>query len=284
MSYRIFVESSADLSPALREKFGIDLVPTDFFRDGVAYHCEDTPIKDFYQMMRDGAHMTTSAANVSAYIDAFTPALQAGEDILLVSFSSGLSCCYNNALLAAEELKELYPDQKIIVIDSLCASMGHGLLAYYVAKKRDEGASITECAKYCEELIPHLCHSYTVDTLKYLHRGGRVSTTVAVAGAVLGIKPIMFMNDEGKLISCGKVRGRKASLEELAEKLRTYAIKPKEQTVFISQSDCYDDAQILAQMLKKDVKDIIIGDIGPLIGSHTGPGTVALFYVGEHRV
>ena len=284
MSYRIFVESSADLSPALRAEYKIDLVPMQFSKDGQEYNCEETPISEFYQMMRNGAHMTTSAANISVYTEAFEPVLKAGADILMVAFSSGLSSSCNNARLAAEELQASYPDRKIIVVDSLCASMGHGLLAYHVAKKRDEGAAIEEAASYCEELIPHLCHSYTVDTLKYLHRGGRVSTTVAIAGAVLGIKPVMFMNDEGKLVACGKVRGRKASLEDLADKLKTHAIDAENQTVFISHGDCIDDAKALADMLKPYVKEIVIGDIGPLIGSHSGPGTVALFYVGTHRV
>ncbi len=284
MSYKIFVESSADLSPAMRAEYNISLVPTEFFKEGVPYSCEATSVSEFYQMMRDGAHMSTSAANIATYIQAFTPTLEAGEDVLLIAFSSGLSCSYNNALLAAEELAVSYPERKVIVVDSLCASLGHGLIAYHVAQKRDQGATVEEAAEYCRRLIPHLCHSFTVDTLKYLHRGGRVSGAVAVAGAVLGIKPVMFMNDEGKLIACGKVRGRKASLEDLANKLKTYAVNPKEQTVFISHADCVEDAEALAKMLKKDVKKIVIGDIGPLIGSHCGPGTVALFYIGEHRV
>ncbi len=284
MSFRIFVESSADLSPSLRDEYKIDLVPMQFSKDGETYNCEETPIFEFYQMMRDGAHMTTSAANISDYAEIFEPVLKAGEDILVVAFSSGLSSSCNNAMLAAEELQANYPDRKIIVVDSLCASMGHGLIACLTAQKRNEGATIEEAAEFCRETIPHLCHSYTVDTLKYLHRGGRVSTTVAIAGAVLGIKPIMFMNDEGKLIACGKVRGRNASLEDLANKLKTYAIEPEKQTVFISHGDCIKDAKVLAEMVKPYVKDVVIGGIGPLIGSHSGPGTIALFYVGSHRV
>lgn len=284
MSYRIFVESSADLSKAQLAEYNISCIEMEFMHEGKAYTQNDVSIKEFYGMMRDGAHMTTSAANVSSYIAKFTSALEAGEDVLLLSFSSGLSCSYNNALLAAEELSEKYPERKIVVIDTLCASLGHGLIAYLTAKKRDEGASITEAASYAEELIPKLCHSFTVETLKYLHRGGRVSAATAVAGSVLGIKPVMFMNNEGKLIACGKVRGRKASLEALADKLKTHAIDSKNQTVFISQADCMDDAKILEKMVKPYVKEVVIGDIGPLIGSHAGPGTVALFFVGDERV
>lgn len=284
MSYRIFVESSADLSKAQLAEYNITCIEMEFMHEDKAYTGNDVSIKEFYDMMRDGAHMTTSAANVSSYITAFTPTLEAGEDVLVLSFSSGLSCSYNNAVLAAEELSEKYPDRKIVVVDTLCASLGHGLIAYLTSKKRDEGASVTEAASYAEELIPKLCHSFTVETLKYLHRGGRVSTATAVAGSVLGIKPVMFMNNEGKLIACGKVRGRKASLEALADKLKTHAIDSKSQTVFISQADCMDDAKVLEKMIKPYVKDVIIGDIGPLIGSHAGPGTVALFFVGDERV
>lgn len=284
MSYRIFVESSADLSKAQLAEYNISCIEMEFMHEDKAYTQNDVSIKEFYDMMRDGAHMTTSAANVSSYIAKFTSTLEAGEDVLLLSFSSGLSCSYNNALLAAEELSEKYPERKIVVIDTLCASLGHGLIAYLTAKKRDEGASITEAASYAEELIPKLCHSFTVETLKYLHRGGRVSTATAVAGSVLGIKPVMFMNNEGKLIACGKVRGRKASLEALADKLKTHAIDSKNQTVFISQADCMDDAKVLEKMIKPYVKEVVIGDIGPLIGSHAGPGTVALFFVGDERV
>lgn len=284
MSYRIFVESSADLSKAQLAEYNISCIEMEFMHEDKAYTQNDVSIKEFYDMMRDGAHMTTSAANVSSYIAKFTPTLEAGEDVLLLSFSSGLSCSYNNALLAAEELSEKYPERKIVVIDTLCASLGHGLIAYLTAKKRDEGASITEAASYAEEIIPKLCHSFTVETLKYLHRGGRVSTATAVAGSVLGIKPVMFMNNEGKLIACGKVRGRKASLEALADKLKTHAIDSKNQTVFISQADCMDDAKVLEKMIKPYVKEVVIGNIGPLIGSHAGPGTVALFFVGDERV
>lgn len=284
MSYRIFVESSADLSKAQLAEYNISCIEMEFMHEDKAYTQNDVSIKEFYDMMRDGAHMTTSAANVSSYIAKFTSTLEAGEDVLLLSFSSGLSCSYNNALLAAEELSEKYPERKIVVVDTLCASLGHGLIAYLTAKKRDEGASITEAASYAEELIPKLCHSFTVETLKYLHRGGRVSTATAVAGSVLGIKPVMFMNNEGKLIACGKVRGRKASLEALADKLKTHAIDSKNQTVFISQADCMDDAKVLEKMVKPYVKEVVIGDIGPLIGSHAGPGTVALFFVGDERV
>lgn len=284
MSYRIFVESSADLSKAQLAEYNISCIEMEFMHEDKAYTQNDVSIKEFYDMMRDGAHMTTSAANVSSYIAKFTPTLEAGEDVLLLSFSSGLSCSYNNAVLAAEELSEKYPERKIVVVDTLCASLGHGLIAYLTAKKRDEGASITEAASYAEELIPKLCHSFTVETLKYLHRGGRVSTATAVAGSVLGIKPVMFMNNEGKLIACGKVRGRKASLEALADKLKTHAIDSKNQTVFISQADCVDDAKVLEKMIKPYVKEVVIGNIGPLIGSHAGPGTVALFFVGDERV
>lgn len=284
MSYRIFVESSADLSKAQLAEYNISCIEMEFMHEDKAYTQNDVSIKEFYDMMRDGAHMTTSAANVSSYIAKFTPTLEAGEDVLLLSFSSGLSCSYNNALLAAEELNEKYPERKIVVVDTLCASLGHGLIAYLTAQKRDEGASITEAASYAEELIPKLCHSFTVETLKYLHRGGRVSTATAVAGSVLGIKPVMFMNNEGKLIACGKVRGRKASLEALADKLKTHAIDSKNQTVFISQADCMDDAKVLEKMVKPYVKEVVIGNIGPLIGSHAGPGTVALFFVGDERV
>ena len=213
------------------------------------------------------------------------PLLEGGEDVLVLAFSSGLSTTYQSAVIAAEELKERYPDRKILVVDSLCASLGQGLLAFHAAKKRDAGMPMEALARWLEENRLHLCHWFTVNDLMYLKRGGRISAATAVMGTMLSIKPILHVDNEGHLVSVGKVRGRKASIQALAEKVGELARGYDNPVMFISHGDCPEDAQYLADLLKQryGVKEVYINYVGAVIGSHSGPGTLALFFLGDHR-
>ena len=239
----------------------------------------------FYEKLRAGEVATTAAVNVAEYVDAVEPLLQAGHDVLILAFSSGLSTTYNSSAIAVEELREKYPDRKVYTVDTLCASLGQGLLVYLAAQERAKGRSIEEVRDWAEANKLHLCHQFTVDDLHFLKRGGRISATTAVLGSMLQIKPVLHVDDEGHLINIAKARGRQASLKALVDKMEQTAIDPAAQTVFISHGDCLEDAQAVAQMVKDrmGVKEVYLNHIGPVIGAHAGPGTVALFYVGTER-
>lgn len=245
---------------------------------------KDITISEFYNRMRDGKVAKTSAINPETFKQEFKNILENGNDILYIAFSSGLSTTFNSARIAAEELSEEYPDKKILVLDSLCASAGQGLLLYLALKKQTEGASIEETAKYIEDIKLQLCHWFTVDDLVYLKRGGRVSPTVAFVGAVLGIKPVLHVDNDGHLISKSKARGRKAALEALLNKYEELAVE-KDGIVFISNADCESDAGFLKNELetKFGAKVELITQIGPVIGAHSCPGTMAIFFIGNER-
>jgi DegV family protein with EDD domain len=213
------------------------------------------------------------------------PLLQAGKDVLVLAFSSGLSTTYNSAVIAAEDLKERYPDRKVYVVDTLCASMGQGLLVYLTAQQKADGKTIEEARDFAEESKRRLCHWFTVDDLNHLKRGGRISAATALVGTMLSIKPVLHVDDEGHLISMGKARGRQASLKALVDKMEETAIDPGSQTVFISHGDCLRDAETVAAMVKErfGVQNVVISYVGPVIGSHSGPGTMALFFLGRQR-
>ena len=213
------------------------------------------------------------------------PALAAGEDLLVMAFSSGLSTTYQSAVIAATDLAEKYPDRTIRVVDTLCASLGGGLLVYHACKKRDEGLQLDQLAQWVEENRLKLCHWFTVDDLMYLKRGGRVSAATALVGTVLKIKPVLHVDNEGHLINVSKVRGRKAAIEMLADKMVQTALPGENDFITICHGDCIEDAQYLAQLVKErcGVKEVFIGYTGAVIGSHSGPGTLALFFLGEHR-
>ena len=222
---------------------------------------------------------------MAQYTEALEPLLQAGKDVLILAFSSGLSTTCNSAVIAAQELGEKYPDRKIFAVDTLCASLGQGLLVWYAAKARERGGTIEEVRDWVEDRKLNLCHQFTVDDLHFLKRGGRISAATAVVGSMLQIKPVLHVDNEGHLINIGKARGRQASLKALVDRMEETAIDSGSLTVFISHGDCLEDAQTVADMVKKrfGVQEVYINYVGPVIGAHSGPGTVALFYMGTDR-
>ena len=241
--------------------------------------------KAFYDAMRSGEVASTSAVNPDGWATVMEPVLAGGQDVLVIAFSSGLSTTYQSAVIAANELAEKYPDRKIRVVDSLCASLGQGLLCWYACKKRDEGLSLEELTDWLEEHKLNLCHWFTVDDLMHLKRGGRVSAATAVVGTMLQIKPVLHVDDEGHLINKSKARGRKASIEALCNKAVELGEGYENDVMYICHGDCLADAEALAALLKKKcgVKEVFIGYTGAVIGSHSGPGTLALFFMGKHR-
>ena len=286
MAYRIVTDTCCDFPEKTYGELGLALVRLSVnFRGKSVNTYSEAWLKDLFNGLRAGAVATTSAANPSDWQEAIEPILAAGEDALVLAFSSGLSTTYQSAVIAAEELAEKYPDRKVNVVDTLCASRGQGLLVWYACQKRDAGFSLEELTAWCEEKKMNLCHWVTVDDLMYLKRGGRVSAATAVVGTMLQIKPIIHVDNEGKLINVGKARGRKAAIETLAKKLGETGLPGENDTVFICHGDCMEDAQYLAKLVKEQhgVKNVVIYYVGAVIGSHSGPGTLALFYLGSER-
>ena len=283
MSYRIFVESSADFTPKMLKAHDLDLVPLKLIRGEQSMTNEEMDPKFFYDLERAGERMTTAAANVNDYLEAFEPHLKNGQDILLIGFTSGLSSSVNNAAIAAEELQEKYPERKIYVIDTKCANYGQGLLADLVNQQRQKGATIDEAKAYCEKMMLKIYHAFTVADLMYLKRGGRISAATAVAGTVLGIRPILYVRDDGKIYVAGKARGKSASTKALFDLFEKHAINPKAQTVYISHADCPEEAEKLAGMLKGKVKNVVIGYIGPVFGCHCGPDSLSMYFICDER-
>lgn len=286
--YLIFTDSTGDLTPALVEKTGLQVLPMRFTLDGETYRNypdgREMSLSEFYNKLRNGSMSTTSQVTLADFEDAFTPVLEQGTDILYLAFSSGLSGTYQASNLAAQDLMEKFPDRRIISVDSLQASMGEGLFTYLVAEYAKGGATLDEAADYARKLAPSVCAWFTVDDLMFLKRGGRCSGAAAVAGTLLGIKPVLHVDDEGHLIPMEKVRGRRASLDALVKHYQATALDVTGGTVFLSHGDCRADCDYVADKLRAlGVKDLHIGDIGPVIGAHSGPGTVALFWVGSKR-
>ena len=284
--YKIITDSGCDLPSQMLAQLDVSTVPLIVnFRGEDRPDSVDEGIKDMYAGLRSGEVATTSAVNPDRWTQVMESVLSQGMDALTITFSSGLSTTYQSAVIAAEELKEKYPDRKILVVDSLCAALGQGLLIWYASKKKGEGLSVEELAQWVEDNKLHLCHWVAVDDLMYLKRGGRVSATTAVVGTMLQIKPIIHVDDEGHLINVGKARGRKASIQALAQKALELGKDYDNSTMFICHGDCEEDARYLESLVKEKcgVKDVFIGYIGAVIGSHAGPGTLALFFLGEHR-
>ena len=281
----IITDTGCDISPALLAEWKICSLDLTFrFTDeDKDYANSDLPTKDFYQRMRDGGIAKTSAINTEAFAKAFEEYVKEGKEVLYLCFSSGLSSTCSSAVIASRQLKETYPDAKVTVVDTLAASAGQGMIVYLAAKKRDEGCSMEEIAKYVEEIRLNVCHWFTVDDLVYLKRGGRVSAAAAFFGGVLGIKPVLHVDNEGHLVAVSKVRGRKTALNALATKMAETISDAT--PVFISHADCEADVEELKILIKnKTGKDVdLVTDIGAVIGSHSGPGTLALFFLGKER-
>lgn len=289
-NYVIVTDSSCDLNAETVKELEVSVLSLNFHIDGKTYadrpDDRDMSSKKFYDKIRNGALPTTSAVNPEQYIDHLEPVLAAGNDVLIIAFSSGLSTTCQSAQIAAAELGEKYPERKIFVVDTLGASLGQGLLVWYAAKKRQAGESIEEVRDWLEENKLHLCHWFTVNDLMHLKRGGRVSAATAIAGTMLQIKPVLHMDDAGHLVNVSKARGRKASLDALAAKVGELGIKPAEQPLmYICHSDCLEDAEYVAKQIKEKygVKNIQFNRIGPVIGAHTGVGCISVFFIGEHR-
>ena len=285
----LMTDSSADLSQEMVQELGVTVLPLSFTIQGKVYRNYpdnremDLPL--FYDMLRAGELATTSAVNVAEYTQAVEPILQEKKDVLILAFSSGLSSTYQASVLAAEELREKYPDRKIYTVDTLCASLGQGLLVYLAVQEQRKGRSIEEVRDWAESTKLHLCHQFTEDDLHFLKRGGRISATTAVVGSMLQIKPVLHVDNEGRLINIGKARGRQASLKALVDKMEKTVTEEGKKTVFISHGDCRKDAVAVADMVRErfGTQDIRINYVGPVIGAHSGPGTLALFYLGTER-
>ena len=286
-NYVIFTDSCCDVSPELLAEWGVPYANMTFSFEGEDKEYIDADIsnKEFYDRMRNGAHAKTAAINVATFIDAFEPILQEGKDILYVAFSSGLSTTVNSARIAVSELSDKYPDRRIIVVDTLAASAGGGLMTYLAVQKKNSGATLEENAEYLKSLVPHHCIWFIVDDLEYLKRGGRVSPLVAFAGGILGIKPVLYMDSEGHLIKVSTARGRKNAIEALASKYAELSYEEKNTPIFISHADCEEDARHLVEILKErhNADVTLLTNIGPVIGSHAGPGTIAMFFIGKNR-
>ena len=286
--YTIVTDSSCDLPAPLLEKMGIRVVPPAVNLDGKTYfnYPDGRAIgfEEYYAQLRSGKQATTSAVNMSLFRTVMEAELIAGHDVLYLGFSSGLSGTFNAGAMAARELQEEYPEFELIAVDTLCACMGQGLLVYLAALEKAGGKSMHEVRDFVEAQKLHICHWYTVDDLQHLKRGGRIGGTTARLGTMLNIKPVMNMDNEGKLAAVSKARGRAAALRALVDKMGEQAIEPEKQTVFIAHADCYDDAHKVAEMVHERFgSKSLINYIGPVIGAHAGPGTVALFFVGKER-
>ena len=286
--YIISTDSTCDLPQSYIVENNIPIIPLYYAIDEVVYGEEKTiGEKEFFDIMRNGKMPTTMAANQVTTEETFRKYLDEGYDILHLAFSSGLSSTYNTAAVVGQELTEEYPDRKIIVIDTLAASMGEGLIVYKAVELKKSGKSIDEVSDYIKNNILHFVHMFTVDDLFHLHRGGRVSKATAIMGTMINIKPVLHVDNEGKLVALSKVRGRKKSLSTLvdtmAESIKGY--EADNDTIMISHGDCLEDAEFVANQIKErlGIQNIMINYICPTIGAHAGPGTVALFYVGEKR-
>ena len=287
--YLIVTDSCVDLPAEVAEAMNLVILPLSVRAEDNNYfnYLDEREItfKDFYNELRSKKQTQTSQLNPENFIQAFEPILQAGKDILSISFSSALSGTYHSSVLAKEELLEKYPERKIITIDSLAASMGQGLLLTYVSRIKQEGKSIDEVASWVEKNKLNICHLFTVDDLNHLRRGGRLSTISALLGTILRVKPLLHVSKEGKLSVQGKARGRQSAISLMLERMENTIVEPQDQTIYISHGDCLEDALYLKDEVQKrfGVGEILINYIGPVIGSHSGPGTLAIFYWGNDR-
>lgn len=286
----IITETTADLPASYIEENNLVIVPLYYQIDETVYGEENhMELKEFFDAMRNGAAPTTSASNPDTLRKRYLEIINSGKDILHLAFSSGLSCSYNNASFVANDILEEYPDVKITVIDTLCASMGQGLIVNSAVQMKKQGKSIDEIAEWIEAKKLNLCHQFTVDDLIYLYRGGRLKKSSAILGTIINIKPVLHVDNEGHLIPLSKVRGRKKSLNALVDNMVTalegYDYDVENEWVYISHGDCQEDAEYVKAQIEEriGVKNFLIDYLSPTIGSHSGPGTVALFHYGKTR-
>ena len=287
--YVIMTDSCCDLTDRMARDLELEVLPLTMHMDGQDYPNDlaGTAIsnQEFYKRIRAGKLATTSAVNVGQFQDAMRRVLESGRDIVCVCFSSALSTTYQSAVIAAEDLRAEFPEAEIHVVDSLSASLGQGLLLYLAVEQKRKGLTAAELAKWVEDNRLTVCHWFTVDDLNFLKRGGRVSATTALLGTMLSIKPIMHTSDEGKLVPVSKARGRKAAIAALLDKIEALSVHPEKQTMFICHADCEEDAKAVAQTIQDrfGTPTVHINYIGPVIGSHTGPNTMGIFFVGTQR-
>lgn len=285
----LMTDSCCDMSAQLAEELDLTVLPLSLLMGGATYRNyldgRELSFNDFYTRVRGGQLATTSAISVGDFEEAMRPVLESGKDILCLCFSSALSTTYQSAVIAAEEMQEAFPEGKVYVVDTLCASLGQGLLVYLCAQQKKAGKTLEEVRDYAESTKGGVCHWFTVDDLNHLKRGGRVSSAAALFGTMLSIKPVLHVDDQGRLIPVSKARGRKASLLALVDHMEQTAVDPKNQTVFISHGDCLEDAKFVAEEVRRrfGTEDIRINYVGPVIGNHSGPGTLALFFLGTER-
>lgn len=288
--YVIVTDSCADLGQEMVDELGIHLIPMIFNLDGKEYlnwpDGREISFDDFYNKLRAGGMSSTAQVNTAKFTEVFSEILKQGKDVLYLGFSSGLSGTVHSAQLAAEELAAEHPDAKVLVVDTLCASLGQGLLVWYVVQQQKAGATINEAAKWAEDNKLNLVHWFTVDDLNFLKRGGRLSGAAALFGTMLNIKPVLHVDDEGHLIAMEKVRGRKQSLNALLDHMEKTATQPvADQMVFVSHGGAKEDLDYVVEEAKRrfGVTRVYTNFIGPVIGSHSGPGTIALFFLGSVR-
>ena len=287
MSYRIITDSACDLPQDMLKQLNVVTIPLTVHYRGESHNdsVEDANVRDLYDAMHSGEVAKTAAVNPEGWATVIEPVLKQGEDALVLAFSSGLSNTYQSAVIAANDLKEAYPERRILVVDTRAAALGQGLLVWHTCRMRDTGLDLEALAAWAEDARDHTAHWFTVDDLVYLKRGGRVSAATAVLGAMLNIKPVLHVDNDGHLISMAKVRGRKAAINALATKMGELQGSWDNSTVFICHADCITDAEKLAASVKEQygVKDVFIGNLGAVIGSHAGPGTLALFFMADQK-
>lgn len=287
--YVILTDSSCDLPAELADQMQLTVIPLTVDMDGKLYRNyldgREIGFHEFFEQVVTAKSAKTSAVTSEQFMEVLEPLCQAGVDVLYLAFSSGLSGTYNSGAIAMRELSEKYPERKLYAVDSLCASLGEGLFVDLCHEKKEAGMTIDELRDYAESLKLHICHWFTVNDLMFLKRGGRVSAATAIVGSVLSIKPVMHMDNEGHLIKVDVARGRKASLRALVAKMEKLATDPEKQRVYICHGDCLQDAEYVASLVREKfgITDIRINYVGPVIGAHTGPGVVSLFFVGSER-
>lgn len=285
----ILTDSCCDMTARMAADLELEVLPLSLNMEDRVYHNyldgREIGFQDFYARLRAGALATTSAISVGVFDEAMRKILDSGRDVLYLAFSSALSTTYQSAVIAADDLREAYPGRKIFVVDTLSASLGQGLLVYLCVQEKRKGKTIDQVHVFAEETKAKVCHWFTVDDLNYLKRGGRISAATAAVGTMLSIKPVMHMDNEGHLVAVGKARGRKASLKALADSMEATMLPGRNETIFISHGDSLEDAEYLANLVRErtGVQDIVINYVGPVIGAHSGPGTIALFFWGSER-